>query len=85
MGQPLSLPDDLAELHPEIHASLGKLAGMNEDERAGMGLTFQVTFLLPLRAVADGVCVWGGVAVWCDACVARKSKGSVRLTLGCFV
>ncbi|WIA41938.1 hypothetical protein OEZ86_009249 [Tetradesmus obliquus] len=42
MGQPLSLPDDLAELHPEIHASLGKLAAMSDDELAGMGLTFQV-------------------------------------------
>eukprot|EP00882_Tetradesmus_deserticola_P023656 GHRQ01025760.1.p1 GENE.GHRQ01025760.1~~GHRQ01025760.1.p1 ORF type:complete len:434 (+),score=180.85 GHRQ01025760.1:112-1413(+) len=42
MGQPLSLPDDLAELHPEIHASLGKLAVMTDEELAGMGLTFQV-------------------------------------------
>jgi hypothetical protein len=42
MGQPLSLPDDLAELHPEIHAGLGKLAVMSEDELASMGLTFQV-------------------------------------------
>jgi hypothetical protein len=42
MGQPLSLPDDLAELHPEIHASLGKLAVMSSDELASIGLTFQV-------------------------------------------
>jgi hypothetical protein len=58
MGQGLSLPDDLAELHPEIHASLGKLAGMKEDELASMGLTFQVTFCPCVTLLMGWRAVW---------------------------
>jgi hypothetical protein len=57
-GQGLSLPDDLAELHPEIHASLGKLAVMNADELASMGLTFQVTFCHCVTLLMGWLVVW---------------------------
>lgn len=41
MGQPVGL-EDLAELQPEVHASLTKLLAMGEEELAGLGLVFQV-------------------------------------------